>query len=84
MILESKPLHKKKKRLAKREKEMKKSDSSQVGRLPTKLKEVQFIQELLGEVMSEVCPCLMLGASSNKRGKATVAIKFFGFTLLIQ
>lgn len=30
MILESKPLHKKKKRLAKKEKEMRKCDSSQV------------------------------------------------------
>jgi serine/threonine kinase 32 len=32
MILESKPLHKKKKRLAKKEKEMRKCDSSQVRR----------------------------------------------------
>lgn len=32
MILESKPLHKKKKRLAKKEKEMRKCDSSQVSR----------------------------------------------------
>ena len=34
MILESKPLHKKKKRLAKKEKEMRKCESSQVSRSP--------------------------------------------------
>lgn len=34
MILESKPLHKKKKRLAKKEKEMRKCDSSEVSRSP--------------------------------------------------
>ncbi|XP_004420071.1 PREDICTED: serine/threonine-protein kinase 32A [Ceratotherium simum simum] len=38
MILESKPLHKKKKRLAKKEKEMKKCDSSQVSRVPATLR----------------------------------------------
>lgn len=41
MILESKPLHKKKKRLAKREKEMKKSDSSQTCLLQEHLDAVQ-------------------------------------------
>lgn len=38
MILEAKPLHKKKKRLAKKEKEMRKCDSPQVSRSPPKLR----------------------------------------------
>ncbi|XP_023571141.1 serine/threonine-protein kinase 32A isoform X2 [Octodon degus] len=41
MILESKPLHKKKKRLAKKEKEMRKCDSSQTGLLQEHLESVQ-------------------------------------------
>ncbi|XP_019063409.1 serine/threonine-protein kinase 32A isoform X2 [Fukomys damarensis] len=41
MILESKPLHKKKKRLAKKEKEMRKCDSSQMGLLQEHLESVQ-------------------------------------------
>ena len=54
--MESKPLHKKKKCLAKKEKEMRKSDSSQVGRLPTMLREGQFISELPEEDISGAGP----------------------------
>lgn len=51
MILESKPLHKKKKRLAKKEKEMRKCDSSQVGGFPIKPEKGSSFQHCCGEVI---------------------------------
>ena len=45
---------------------MRKSDSSQVDRLPTKLREGQFISELLRQDILEDCSCMMLGAYNNK------------------
>ena len=63
---------------------MRNSDSSQVGRLPTKLREGQFISELLRQYILEACPCMMLGAYNNKGGTATEAIRLFGFTPVMQ
>lgn len=69
MILESKPLHKKKKRLAKKEKEMRKCDSSQVGGFSTKLRKYSSFWSCCREVISEVCFCTMLGIYGDEGGR---------------
>lgn len=85
MILESKPLHKKKKRLAKKEKEMRKCDSSQVSRSPpppTPGEPSRWLQ-LLGELLLGghlsawlLWPCECAEKLNSEAALGTLAAKF--------